>query len=386
MYLMFEFLDFLFDFPRESANIFQYKPEKLDLEEICTYFLQVFQEKVLIVYQSKYVQFLLFYLSSFVKKIPYFLEEFLSQLITNIIDENGKIEEILRKNSISYLSSLLARAKFVDIAVVTKSLEFLIDFLENYRLENTLKRENLHIKLLKTSLIEKNTGKYGKTSDFAAVLQGILYVLCFHAEIVQKNEKICERLEKIIEKAICFELLGCISSDIIEEFRDVCEKNGQTKLLKILIYEENKEKISKIELFYPFDPFLLKKSEVFVHEIYRFWTNDDEDKENIYKSGKSIDLNARYLKSNEKTGKYEMMIEKTENKNEKAEKIKNLSENMEKNSENSPNSKEEKHEIEKDEKETDSSSPFITEETVSLKRKHGKSAVSEPKLIKKMRK
>lgn len=86
-------------------------------------------------------------------------------------------------------------------------------------------------------------------------------------------------MEAVFSKNQCFPLLEKVSKDILEEFSSICERKSAgmnlKEKLKPLISSEGKSQ--KIELFFPFDPYLLKRSEHYIHKMYRFWTEGEED-------------------------------------------------------------------------------------------------------------
>jgi len=240
--------------------------------EIFEPLLSIFQDKLLLIYQSKYTQFLMFFLASFKEKSQQFFEEFLSILISNSLAENQA--KIIRNNSISYLSSFLARAKFLSTEHLRKSLDFLIDFLENYDLieENSLKIK----KILKSAKLNKEP----ENSHFLLILQGVLYITCYH-NILCDEKPLIDKIYKILIKAQAFQGFKTISLEVLQEFyrktgihpTEIKDFEGSIK--------ENDNNNMKIELFFPFDPYLLKNSEVFIRDIYRFW--NDEGPEDIEK-------------------------------------------------------------------------------------------------------
>lgn len=83
-------------------------------------------------------------------------------------------------------------------------------------------------------------------------------------------------------KAQGFEGFKTISHEILQEFskKTGSQFSEQIKQLDVVLKEMDNN--PKIELFFPFDPYLLKNSEGFIREIYRFWNDElPEDRENI---------------------------------------------------------------------------------------------------------
>ena len=326
MSLLFQYLELQLN-PSKTTNFF-YLQINVSNPSFYQCVLEIFQEKLLIIYQSKYVQFLIFYLCSECEKNPEFLEEFLSILITNCLKE--KQAKIIRKNSISYLSSFLARAKYISNALLRKSMDFLIDFLENYSFDET--NINFTMKEMKVLKPSKNTinnqALLIPNLHYLLILQALLYILCYQNTFLL-DEGIITRLSNILLKTRGIEYL---SIDILNEFELLCKKAGKLEIINILSSvntvknNENIDKKQRIELFFPFDPYLLRKSECFIRDIYRFW-NDE-------------------------------LPEEEEMKNNKIE----------------------------CEKETDSSSPFVNEEPYPHEHKRKLPVLADDKIIKKMKK
>ena len=275
MSMMFHFIQTIITNNRtsifENLTLFP-EIEKLELFEPL---LKIFQEKLLVIYQSKYSQFLMFFLASFKEKSQKFFEEFLSLLITNSLAENQA--KIIRNNSISYLSSFLARAKFLSSEHLNKSVDFLIEFLENYDLVEENLTENKKIKVLKSAKINREP----ENSHFLLILQGLLYVTCYHNSLCEKKPLV-DKIISILIKAQGFEGFKTISHEILQEFskKTGSQFSEQIKQLDVVLKEMDNN--PKIELFFPFDPYLLKNSEGFIREIYRFWNDEmPEDRENI---------------------------------------------------------------------------------------------------------
>merc|ERR1711936_731999 len=75
--------------------------------------LKVFESNVLPSYATGHVQFIMFYLCSVSSKIQ---EKFMDYLWKRFTSPNTP--SILRQTAIAYIASLIARAKFVDVAIL----------------------------------------------------------------------------------------------------------------------------------------------------------------------------------------------------------------------------------------------------------------------------
>lgn len=268
---------------------------------IITSLLKLFREKLLLVYQSKYVQFLHFYMVSFLHNYPQALEEFLSILIASSLSQSNA--KLIRLNSISYLSSFLSRATYIPKDLLLKSIGFLLDFLDEFELEEDIGDIGL---LQRKSLLKQQKEEivFIPNEAFVLVLQGILYIFCYQKELLLEKGLAC-RLEKIMVKTKEFMRLEWVSKEVLDEFLIICENSGgQEGILAVLkdrkdILMDKKQK----ELFYPFDPYLLKRSEGFIRELYRFWNNERPEEGRKLECEKETDSSSPYIKENEEDKK-----------------------------------------------------------------------------------
>ena len=76
--------------------------------------MALFEEKILIIHRSKFVQYILFYITSKVKKYCYYFIRRILQLFYN-----EGISSMIRQSAIAYLASYLSRAVFVPPEYVT---------------------------------------------------------------------------------------------------------------------------------------------------------------------------------------------------------------------------------------------------------------------------
>ena len=79
-----------------------------------------------------------------------------------------------------------------------------------------------------------------------------------------------------MEKAIKIGFLDIINNDILDEFFFKTEKIG----LKHNKNNEKNNKLQCLEIFFPFDPYLLKKSSKYVEKCYNYWRDKAQNEEN----------------------------------------------------------------------------------------------------------
>ncbi|KAJ3198279.1 hypothetical protein HDU83_009535 [Entophlyctis luteolus] len=137
-----------------------------DAFEFFCVLLELFERIILPTHQCKYVQFLYFYACSMSPKCS---ESFLVLLAQKTFDTTCPI--IIRVASSAYLSSFVARAKFVE----TESVLYCLRMLNGWALKYTEENE-FTIK----SAAGVDTADFAKVhACFYAVVQALLYIFCF---------------------------------------------------------------------------------------------------------------------------------------------------------------------------------------------------------------
>jgi RNA polymerase I-specific transcription initiation factor RRN3 len=239
-------------------------------DEIFILFLRIFDLKILKTIKSKYTQFLIFYLSRL--KETYSCQ-FLGYLLNKMADVN--VDSLSRQSCSAYIGSYISRAIFIKLELVKDSLYVMVgwvhDYLENLDKKNMFPDVEVH-------------------SIFYSVCQSIFYIICFHYTNLFQNEGkeywSSLELEKIITSSLN-PLKFCLNT-IVNEFSRICSEFGLTICEEII--QKNKHLIlptrniygrsNYLESFFPFDPYLLQNSSIFINKYYRTWnTKDDEEEE-----------------------------------------------------------------------------------------------------------
>ncbi|KAI9343591.1 RNA polymerase I-specific transcription initiation factor RRN3 [Obelidium mucronatum] len=144
----------------KSINQSETREEALEFFSVL---LQIFERTILPTHQCKYVQFLYFHACSMSSKCT---ESFLVLLAQKTFDTSSPA--IIRVAASAYLSSFVARAKFVEIEAVLYCLKMLNGWALTYVDEN------------ESSVKTGGVLDGGKThACFYAVIQALLYVFCF---------------------------------------------------------------------------------------------------------------------------------------------------------------------------------------------------------------
>eukprot|EP00586_Coscinodiscus_wailesii_P016388 CAMPEP_0172490688 /NCGR_PEP_ID=MMETSP1066-20121228/21216_1 /TAXON_ID=671091 /ORGANISM="Coscinodiscus wailesii, Strain CCMP2513" /LENGTH=748 /DNA_ID=CAMNT_0013259291 /DNA_START=40 /DNA_END=2286 /DNA_ORIENTATION=+ len=267
--------------------------------------LPIFTASILTTYKSKYVQFIMFVIlgadaeNNARQHTPlnsYLYRHFAALLINTILDPTNAT--IIRQTSACYLASFVSRANFVNVETVCETVAALLRWTEVYlSLNPMLGSEKTHVL-------------------FYTVTQAAFYIMCFRgkeavayfkshgggdeAGIIDVGR---ERWDYLCASVLC-PMKYCLET-VRREFLDLAETCDllSPSLLHRLHLEEDKlrtpkkRKVTKITIsgvkckggvgglgsghnpldtFFPFDPYLLRRSFPHVETYYTDW-KDDED-------------------------------------------------------------------------------------------------------------
>ncbi|KAK8798826.1 hypothetical protein WA158_007910 [Blastocystis sp. Blastoise] len=247
-----------------------------------------FERSVMLTHKSKHVQFLLFYICQYNKR---FIEQFIGRMIDWICSEEAI--QITRQTCAAYCASFVCRALYIELDVVKSVLYYLIHWVKAY-IDIYQKQEN-----------PLYAGSPGHTL-FYSVIQSVCYILCFCGRRIARDPAGMRFLRQWNWKEIMDSSLEplryCISSVTTEfiylaiELKLINFSECQTYYINYLynfLYTpdlENQIQQSKkvslgsgsnpLDSFFPFDPYLLRDSYVYIKDIYISWeevVEDDED-------------------------------------------------------------------------------------------------------------
>ncbi|GAB2292217.1 hypothetical protein Dimus_026466 [Dionaea muscipula] len=295
------------DFPRESltrkGSWGEMMADKLDTLMVLTFehvktcensgrwvevfesILHSFEKTVLPTYKCKFTQFVMFYACSLDPdgcgaRFAYWLGDkffFSNDLLT-------------RMSSVGYLASYLARARFLSTSLVTCMLERLVHWCSEY---------------CKISIgnMDPNdqTWLYGRCQHhklFYAGCQAVLYVLCFRMRSIMDTPRLKSQLlllpfQQILKNS--FEPLQVCLPSIVQEFvhqgsaAQLLDESASIVLDGMLESEFSKAfgGLERLDMFFPFDPCLLKKCDSYIRPNYVYWSmvrmtyEIDEDEDDI---------------------------------------------------------------------------------------------------------
>ncbi|KAG9440599.1 hypothetical protein H6P81_020764 [Aristolochia fimbriata] len=231
------------------------------LNEVFETLMVSFESTVMLALKSKFTQFVLFYASSLDPENCGL--KFANRMADLFLDKSAIIQ--IRMVAVSYLASYLARGRFLSAAFVAKTLQRLVDWCYEY--------------------CQFREGEMRPTTyrTFYACCQAIMYVLCFRMGSIMeiphlKLQLFNMPLERILRHS-WNPLQVCLPS-IVEEFL------RQAKAARLLMVSEKfifsdllDSNLSKafggqerLDMFFPFDPCLLKKTDRFIRPNFTFWS------------------------------------------------------------------------------------------------------------------
>ncbi|KAF2322865.1 hypothetical protein GH714_031487 [Hevea brasiliensis] len=243
------------------------------LSEVFETLLDSFMLTILNTYKSKFAQFVMFYACALdpencgVKFAIMLVDRF-------VFGDNP----LTRMSAVAYLASYLARAKFLSTAFVASMLKRLVDWCLEY---------------CKTQDGDVNPKAH---RVFYSGCQAIMYVLCFCMRSIVdvpwlKSQLLLMPIERILKHKLG-PLKVCLPS-IVEEFLKQAKAARLFTPSETFMFEDLLESdfsrdfggLERLDMFFPFDPCLLKKSDRnFIRPNFVYWKHvrtsygsDDED-------------------------------------------------------------------------------------------------------------
>ncbi|KAF9580611.1 hypothetical protein BGW38_002672 [Lunasporangiospora selenospora] len=317
LYYVFSYLESVVQSCRSIPSQDGHPP--LPIQELFMTLLSIFMKTILQTYKSRHTQFVLFY---FVSLSPQFSDYFLGTLGEQILNKSRP--EVVRVAAAAYMSSYVARAKYLDVRQVGMVIEMLGGF--------TL---GLVEQVDTSPNVGPDTDKY---AVFYATVQALLYIFCFRWKVlvidgvqtnVASNRDDFDSAGMIVGGAMdspaeadaptpvlrqWHPALSCLqrivtsrlnplkmcSDNVVKQFARISNNLNFMYIYPIL--EQNKRiivapsrasstlkngiadggrtvNLHELETFFPFDPYRLRQSAPFMQGIYQEWENDDEDED-----------------------------------------------------------------------------------------------------------
>lgn len=242
-------------------------------KELYRELLSVFDKLILPTHASCHVQYTLFYLCSFRLALA---EAFLDHLWK--ILQNPSQPAVLRQAAAGYMGSFLARAKFVPVLTVRACLDLLLSWIHRYidSQDSSGKQAYCDISL---------------HGPFYTACQAVFYTLIFrHGAILGGNmKKGLEYLQSLnLERVVmcqlnplkvCLPSVTNMFAAITRKYQvvfcyTIIEKNNR-HVLPVVRSSGGGDRVTTntnpLDSFFPFDPYLLKRSGQLIEPLYQVW-------------------------------------------------------------------------------------------------------------------
>lgn len=241
----------------------------------------IFRSHVLRVHKSKFAQFIMFYACSLDPEICGL--EF-AVFLTDIFTKKEE-DAIARMSAVSYVGSYLSRARFISADTVVGVLDRLVNWCVDY------------------CDLQRNSGMTANPIDhqiFYASCQAVMYVLCFRLRSIMDYPNLKSQLFQMPIGFILTQPLEplkvCLPSIVNEFLRQARAARLFHASVDSALEDAVESDLSKafgglnrLDMFFPFDPYLLKASERYIRPSFEFWSlvkttysnNDSDDDDEL---------------------------------------------------------------------------------------------------------
>ncbi|XP_054850799.1 RNA polymerase I-specific transcription initiation factor RRN3 isoform X2 [Eublepharis macularius] len=247
----------------------------------------VFDKLILPTHGSCHVQFIMFYISSFKLGIA---EAFVEHLWKKLQNPNNAA--VIRQAAGTYIGSFLARAKFIPVVTVKACLELLVNWLHKY-------------------IDNQGTGSkafcdIAVHGPFYATCQAVFYVVVFrHKQILDGNLKkglaflqslnferivMCQLnpLKVCLPSVVNF--FAAVNRKYQIAFCDTIIERNRRQVLPVVRSSNGGDSVetctNPLDSFFPFDPYILKRSKNIINPLYQFW--EEQNAEDLTDSADSV--------------------------------------------------------------------------------------------------
>lgn len=249
-----------------------------DLENIRPLYrnlLAAFDQVVLTTYATHHVQFLLFFLCSVRTVMAEAFVSFLWRKVTSPI-----VAPVIRQSAVMYLGSLLARATYINVSMLKASLAEMSAWIHSYICsQDGVEGVNLDVRI---------------HAVFYTICQALFYVIAFrHSDLVHSKKDLMFLQSLNLTKMVTCKLnpLRMCSSVVTQNFAavtrtyqlaycySIIEHNARNSIPVIHDYYKDitASKSVWVDSFFPFDPFILRRSAHYIQPIYRSYQKPEED-------------------------------------------------------------------------------------------------------------
>ncbi|XP_058731125.1 RNA polymerase I-specific transcription initiation factor rrn3-like [Vicia villosa] len=271
------------------------------LSEVFDILLASFMRTVLNTYKSKFTQFVMFYACALDPELC----GVKFAIALRDMFESPVSPPITRMSAVAYLASYLSRAKFLSSALVADIIQRLVDWCFAY---------------CKIHDLDMNPQAH---QVFYSGCQAIMYILCFRMKSLMDVPRLRMQLIKmpmlLLWKHKLNALKVCLPS-VVEEFLKQAKAARLFMSAELFVFEDLLEAdlskafggIERLDMFFPFDPCLLKKSESYLRPHFVRWsrvrtTYGDEEEEDSDSGSEAsddefVDLNAKDMVDDDMIG------------------------------------------------------------------------------------
>ncbi|CAH1399396.1 unnamed protein product [Nezara viridula] len=235
---------------------------------------KIFEDVILPTHATHHVQFLIFYFLSFKK--PTLGSNFLQMLWKKV--SNANVPPVIRQASVCYIASILTRAKYISLLVVKDLVSEMANWLHSY--------------------IDNHDGSSGCQDNrihsvFYTTCQALFYIIAFRHKDLVENKGLLHLQNLGLSKIVTCRLnpLRYCLPVVVSNFASIARSYQLAYCYAII--ERNSRNVLPVEYrdsagcmsgltkvhfdtFFPFDPYLLKKSKVYIDPIYREYCGPPE--------------------------------------------------------------------------------------------------------------
>lgn len=268
--------------------------------------IEVFRGTILLTHQSRFVQFLYFYLASL---RPNWTEAVLSCCLTSAFSPTDPMPK--RLISGAYLASFVARASFLTPQYALRTAQYLSQFA----------REQVQVV---EGLVAARDLRNNKVALFLSIVQAVCYLLCFKAEAFAKevdpasgqtalqlvlppgggDAAFSEAFTPVLQSPC--RPITLININVARQFcktiRRSCPNLSQQLMQQLAWHRqaarsggaetesdagkadddtEGPVTLPGLELFFPFDPYRLRNSHMFLGSIYSEWQEEEAEESEV---------------------------------------------------------------------------------------------------------
>lgn len=233
-----------------------------DADRMFKILLTLFGKHILPTHNTHHVQFIIFYYCSFKQS---YVEYFITYLWKKVINPN--VSTPMRQAAVGYIASMLARAKFVPLILLKSTLQEFSQWVHHYIQRTDSMQYN---QSLKAHMV------------FYSVCQAIFYVVAFRSKQLTssaKNLTLLQSLQlssivtshlnplRVCLPAVATAFAGVTRAHQLAYCHTILERNARRKLATI--YKNDSQTPEEcLDTFFPFDPYMLKKSGKRIEPIF----------------------------------------------------------------------------------------------------------------------